>query len=87
METQGCLEPLLGIVLIIAVGFILGGVSGGDEPIGLISAVTGWAILLVCAPAVWSVWKLQQGGGLSTKSFFDEDWTLRRGEGREFPRS
>jgi hypothetical protein len=58
----------------IAVGFILGGVSGG--PLGALSVVTGGAILLVCAPVIWAVWKLQQGGGLSTKSFFDEQWAL-----------
>lgn len=75
VENAGCLYPALVVVVAIALLFI--GDSGGDDPIDLISGVTGWAMLLVCTPTVWFLWKLEQGGGLSTRTFFDEEWTLR----------
>lgn len=74
-EHAGCLVPALVVVVAIAVLFI--GEGGGDDPIDLISSVTGWVMLLACAPVVWIAVKVQQGGGLSTRTFFDEEWTLR----------
>jgi hypothetical protein len=81
-DSAGCLYPLLAVVLVIAVLFIAEG--GGDRPIDLISSLAGWVMLLASAPVVWLVWKLGQGGGLSTRSFFDEEWMLREMQSATF---
>jgi hypothetical protein len=83
VELKGCGWPVAVVLLVAAVLMIGAGLSGGSAVDGL-GVALGIIGLIGVAPVIYVLAQAEAGGGLSTREFFDEAWTLREIRTAEF---